>query len=360
MTRAAPRIGTIEASRAIAATLVVGFHIYKGYFQSARYWPGDVFGGVFAMGHAGVELFFVISGLIMVKLHWGDMGRPGMTGAFCAKRFARIYPLYWLCLAATSAAMLIVPGQANGRGATMGAQLGSWFLVGGDPAQSVMLVAWTLFHEMLFYALVGVVIWRPRIGVPVMLMWIGGSALLGAAGIDAGYGLAFINILFGLGIVTGLALRRRSLPVPAVLAAAGVLVLLATGADDIVWNGWSRPAQIVGYGAGSALALAGFIEMERRGWFACPRALMLVGAASYSIYLTHILVLALVTRLMAIFGLTAVVPGPVAFMGLMVIAVGAGVMVHLTAERRIVDFVRRRLELGLPTRASRQRVLPGR
>lgn len=358
MTKPAPRVETIEAGRAIAAVFVVGFHIYRGYFQSARYWPGDVFGGLFGVGHAGVELFFVISGMIMVKLHLGDAGRPGMAGAFFRKRLARIYPLYWLCLAVTSAAIIIIPPAGGPREFTLASQLGSWLLVGGDPHSSVVFVAWTLFHEMLFYALVGTAIWRPRIGVPLMAAWLAGSAVAGGMGSDAGYGLAFINVLFGVGVAAGLVSQRGGVPAPALVAAVGAMLLVATGADDVMWNALARPVQIMGYGAGSALALTGCIEMERRGWFSCPRLLLMLGAASYSIYLTHILVLALVTRLLRIFGLTAMLPGPLAFAGLLVIAVCAGVVVHLTVERRIADFVRRRMAPGMPVRAAR-RAQPG-
>ena len=182
--------------------------------------------------------------------------------------------------------------------------------------------------------------------------WLAGSAVIGGMGLDAGYGLGFINILFGVGMAAGLVSRRGGMPAPGVVAAIGAVLLLATGVDDVVWNALARPVQIIGYGTGSALALTGCIEMERRGWFSCPRLVMAVGAASYSIYLTHILVLALVTRLLRIFGLTTVLPGPLAFAGLLVISVGAGMVVHVTAERRIVDYVRRRMEQGVPGAAG--------
>ena len=212
---------------------------------------------------------------------------------------------------------------------------------------------------MLFYALFAVAIWRPLIGIMAMLAWICGSAVLGASGINLGYAFEFINILFGIGMIAGLVLRRGAVPMPALIGAIGIILFAATGFDDAAVNAWPRPAQIIGYGVGSALALVGIIEMERRGWLSFPRLALVIGAASYSIYLTHILVLALVTRLLRIFGLTLLVPGPLAFIALLVIAVAAGVAVHLTAERRIIEFVRRRLAQSVPMRASRQRIQPG-
>src|SRR4051812_15929191 len=54
-------------------------------------------------GAVGVDLFFVISGFIMVYTTAGSFGRPGAPLVFLAKRIARIVPTYWIATAAAAA-----------------------------------------------------------------------------------------------------------------------------------------------------------------------------------------------------------------------------------------------------------------
>jgi peptidoglycan/LPS O-acetylase OafA/YrhL len=56
---------------------------------------------VFQFGHAGVDLFFVISGFIITYVHYDDIGTPSRLGRYAARRFQRIYPLYWLATLVT-------------------------------------------------------------------------------------------------------------------------------------------------------------------------------------------------------------------------------------------------------------------
>jgi peptidoglycan/LPS O-acetylase OafA/YrhL len=50
-------------------------------------------------GAIGVDLFFVISGFIMVYTTWDDFGAPGSSIRFFARRLIRIAPLYWIATA---------------------------------------------------------------------------------------------------------------------------------------------------------------------------------------------------------------------------------------------------------------------
>ena len=45
---------------------------------------------------AGVDLFFVISGFIMVVSCWPEFGKPYAPRRFIVRRLVRIVPLYWL------------------------------------------------------------------------------------------------------------------------------------------------------------------------------------------------------------------------------------------------------------------------
>src|SRR5205823_1051949 len=141
------------------------------------------------------------------------------------------------------------------------------------------------WHEMVFYLFCAAVIAAPRIGIPAFVLW----TLACATNSLPGYVFGFINILFSFGVAVALMLRRWTIPVPSAFLAGGVALFLGTAAlvDYTAWlPEWSTS---ILFGAGAALALLGAIELERCGRLVSPRWLEFVGAASFSIYLTHIL-----------------------------------------------------------------------
>src|SRR5579871_6566002 len=87
------RLDSLQAVRAAASLLVVFYHaqsvleIHYGF---------TAFGGMFANGNKGVDLFFVLSGFIMVYIHAGDIGRAERLGHYAFARFTRIYPMVWV------------------------------------------------------------------------------------------------------------------------------------------------------------------------------------------------------------------------------------------------------------------------
>ena len=337
------RIRNIEAGRAVAAILVVFYHIDKYYFSSARYWREDFLGGLFSFGHAGVEFFFVLSGLLMTMIHFDDLGKAGRLVPFVKKRFARIYPFYWACLALLFVVVLVVPALATARPPTLMRMLPSIVLAGDNPLNTFLFVAWTLYHEVLFYAVFALAIWRPKIGVPLALIWFATCFAFAREDEATLYPLKFINVLFLFGIGTGLVLRRATVPLPGLLAALGTVLFLATGLDDAYFHLLSRPPQIAAYGLGAAMVLVGSVMLERQGRMVAPAALVLAGQASYSIYLTHMLVLAVSAKLALRLGIPGWLPGPIGFVGLAAAAILGGIVVHRLVEKPLVRATRRRL-----------------
>ncbi len=340
-----PRLASIEAGRAFAATIVVLYHVDKYYFASAKYWPDAIFAGLFSFGHAGVEFFFVLSGLIITMAHANDIGRPGRVGNFFKNRVARIFPLYWLCLALMIAELLLAPGYS--RRLDAGSILASVLLIGPDPHAALLFVGWTLFHEMLFYALFGLAIWRPGLGLPLLAIWLLAAALLPQFCAVPAYPIGLIDLLFGLGIAAGLVLRRGELPAPGLIAALGVALFLFTGIAESCWHITARTLQLFGYGLGAMLALVGLVSFERRHGLRLPQMLRLTGKASYSIYLTHMLILPPLVWAAEMADATRDVPAPLAFALLFVAAMGCGIIVHLAVEVRLVRLVRTWLDRPL-------------
>jgi peptidoglycan/LPS O-acetylase OafA/YrhL len=90
------KLQSIQILRGIAAILVVLSHfctVMRQYHPMQSFISGA---GLVALGGMGVDIFFVISGFIMVVTTNGRSDGPGAALNFLRKRALRIYPLYWI------------------------------------------------------------------------------------------------------------------------------------------------------------------------------------------------------------------------------------------------------------------------
>jgi peptidoglycan/LPS O-acetylase OafA/YrhL len=354
----ADKLSNVEAGRGIAATLVVLYHTTIYYFSTPKYWTGTALNGLFAFGHSGVEFFFVLSGFIMIWIHRSDIGKPSRVGNFAWKRFQRIYPFFWFVFAVTIALLWLLPssGQAIDRRPSI--MLQSFLLAGWDPMHAVVFVSWTLWHEILFYAFCALVIAVPRIGIPAFVTWILVCAIMIFTPWRAPwpyYLTHHINVLFGVGVVLGLYMRDRRLPMPGLVCALGVAIFMSAGLLTDYSQALPLWALRDMFGLGAALGLAGAIELERLKRLVAPNWACVLGAASYSIYLTHMLTLTLFAKVASLLHLPSLLPPVLGFIALAGCAIGAGVVVHYLLERPILNAaaaLRRRWPRRFTTKAA--------
>lgn len=99
------RLLTLQVTRGVAANLVVLSHLS---IIEAKYTGGQILPAFAVYGTAGVDIFFVLSGFIMVIIAEG-------IGAvqFLWRRVARIYPAYWLVSLVVLATSVVEPGWVN-------------------------------------------------------------------------------------------------------------------------------------------------------------------------------------------------------------------------------------------------------
>src|SRR4051794_36362391 len=101
-----PRLAALDALRFVAAAAVVMYHLTAR--TSIAWGPAQTerLGGIgrwTAYGSLGPELFFVISGFVILLTAWG---RP--TAQVVASRVARLYPAYWFAVLATGVLLLVL------------------------------------------------------------------------------------------------------------------------------------------------------------------------------------------------------------------------------------------------------------
>lgn len=143
------QIYNLQLLRAFAALNVVYFHIIgtsEAYGFKVQ-WSYFLNG----WGANGVDIFFVISGFIMVYVQ-NLKSRSGVE--FIVDRVVRIAPIYWLLTIAIVIGSFIIPGAFNDAPTDPGWIFSSLFFV-SQPLMEVLpvlYVGWTLEYEMLFYA----------------------------------------------------------------------------------------------------------------------------------------------------------------------------------------------------------------
>lgn len=152
-----PRLAYLDALRFVAALMVVFYH-YIG--RNHPFWGADVV-DVFplatkfaAWGALGVQLFFLISGFVILM---SAEGRP--IGAFVASRVSRLYPAYWFAVLSTAVMMTwIAPSGAFRDLSVQEVLINLTMMQEGFGVKSVDGVYWTLWVEVLFYLMVGCLI----------------------------------------------------------------------------------------------------------------------------------------------------------------------------------------------------------
>jgi peptidoglycan/LPS O-acetylase OafA/YrhL len=137
----AGRLHELDALRFVAALSVVLYHLT---YTNSAVSTFPAIGAVTRFGYVGVNLFFMISGFVIL---WSAQGRSPV--AFAISRFSRLYPIFWVAIIATSA-VLWHEGGITIRQMLLNATMVSGYL-GVDYVDTVY---WTLQIELKFYILI--------------------------------------------------------------------------------------------------------------------------------------------------------------------------------------------------------------
>jgi len=282
-----PKLYSLQILRFVAAFAVVLFHLGAGY-QADLVMERNIFG----IGAWGVDIFFVISGFIIAFTT--DPGRGLLY--FAWRRVVRIVPLYWSLTLGLAAIGLIMPELLDSTVIDAESLLKSLFFIpyerGDGSVRPILFLGWTLNYEMFFYALYGL---GMALGFRTCLM----PLALVVAVVAAGYLLPIESVVwnfytnpilleFACGIVLCVVYRRytdafaRASPFLVALLILVLAVKLAFPGVQSLWAG-AIPAVIV-------VAAALSIRVAKTPF---SSFLILLGDASYSLYLSHPYVLQL-------------------------------------------------------------------
>ena len=339
----------IEASRGLAAMMVVMFHVTSVLTQHNQYGV-RVMGGLWLFGRAGVDFFFVLSGFIITFIHTRDFGQPDQFVPFWRKRVWRIYPVYWFATLGTQALLAFSP-TADRAEQNPWHIVASWLLV-PELGVPIVGVGWSLRHELLFYAFFGLLLLQRRVGAAILTMWACGCVWNAGAMMAAGKpyftGIAgdlvfrTFNLEFFFGIAVAFLVRRPAWR-PRAMLIAGAILFMGNGLYESFGpplpNEW--PPHNALYAIGAALMLYGTACLDLRRQWTVPRWALALGSASYSIYLVHAPVAAVVAELIR--RIRAAVPIPIELTFIVTVGAGviAGLIVHRLVERPVMRFAAR-------------------
>jgi peptidoglycan/LPS O-acetylase OafA/YrhL len=296
----------IQILRALAALMVVFAHAQDDALNQAT-----KSGGGFARFHAlpwdtGVDLFFVISGFIMVHSSRRLFATNGAARTFIARRITRIVPLYWLITSLTLLGCAYAAWEGHRAFPHLDEIMASYGFVpfarpeDGQP-RPLMSLGWTLNYEMFFYAIFALFIFlhRDRAIIAVtlsLLLCVALGALFKPSQTALAYWSDPIVLEFVFGALLALAyeqgwrLTRSAVPA---LIMVGLSILAfdlggmaRMGPFDVEHNGFLRlfacglPMALIFL----AVALADPAMSGRGRVFSF---LVLLGDASYALYLFH-------------------------------------------------------------------------
>ena len=149
------KIANIQALRGIAVLLVVLYHIMITQRRIGD--GGGLLPAWFLVGISGVDLFFTISGFVMVVVTRGKFQRVGEMGRFLYNRLTRVYPMYWTYTLVSLAAFTIL-----GSTALTEDNLFRSLLLIPQNKMPLLSVGWTLIHEVYFYLAFTLLLWAPE------------------------------------------------------------------------------------------------------------------------------------------------------------------------------------------------------
>jgi exopolysaccharide production protein ExoZ len=364
----AETIVAIQVLRAVAALAVVFSH---AAFDLHRFATGDVL-RYFHLGDAGVDLFFVISGFVMVYASEPLFGRAGAATVFFVHRLVRIVPLYWLATTfyvamALTAAAFAKPYNFD-KSYDLQTIAASYLFIPLPRPDGVMQPmvgqGWTLNYEMFFYAIFALSLLAPRrVAVTAACCTLLALATLGRLLAPLPPPLAFwtdtIVLEFALGMLLGVAYRRGTKlakPLALLLIFSGMVLFaiepLIPSVPSLRFVTWGVPAAMVVTGA-----TCGRFVLQKPTW----RIPTIIGDASYALYLFHpmpiraILLMARRAGFDMAHALWFYVPAGIAT------SVALALAIHFAFERPVTSALRRRLAFvgpGAQTAATKTQALP--
>jgi exopolysaccharide production protein ExoZ len=335
------RLDWVELGRGLAALAVVLVHASNG-MKEAQYSGQAFMKDWFFAGFLGVDFFFVLSGFIILYVHFYDIEKPQRALRYGWRRVTRIFPSYWIILITGLTFNHFL--QSDRAPVTL-----SWLeqqaslVPGFDPWLGP---AWTLRFELIFYVIFSVLLFSRKIGMTVVAAWFL-LIVTTSFGIESfepkHYRYNFWNIItspynlnffFGMSLAYALRQKRYLTGLVWLYAALGGMFALWSFSYGIHWHSWIR---YPGFGVVFAALLGLLLLINQRDW-PLPKIFTFLGTISYSLYLSHALFIGYFLAALARSGLYPHIPEVLIFLGQIATAIICSTLIYRLLEKPLLNW----------------------
>lgn len=276
----------LQVLRFVAAALVVVYH--------ATSLASEQIGGVsiWKKGGYGIDLFFVLSGFVIV---WSSAplfkSRSGWL-TFVRRRAVRVIPMYWIATTMKAIAIVCASSMVVHARLSISTLLASYAFIPcrnlDNNFMPILGVGWTLNYEMFFYALVAIALFMRVhvfrfVGTILALLAIG-SWFRQPSWPWPSFYLNSLVLEFFLGMLIArycLQGKRLAPKVAVPMLLAGFILLLTPTPMDVL-------APVIPEGVPAAMIILATASLEDY-LPRIPKPVIFLSEASYSIYLFHLL-----------------------------------------------------------------------
>ncbi len=283
------KLNSLQAGRGIAALMVVLYHANIKYGFGGNHF----FGHMFSLGFAGVDFFFVLSGFIIAYTSYHFIGHKEKTISFIRKRFLRVYPIYWVYLMVVLAVCFLQYHD-------MHIFDNIWKTITLFPGHPhIIKTSWTLKFEIFFYALFAILIFSPWSLVIITLIAI--ISIINAVLQNTGtYGLfqnkqlndlfSPFNIEFLFGILAFLIYPKinKSMIIILLICLLITMILEILFLTGLNFEDMAYGKRIIPFGLPAFAAVLTFAAVDHLNLLKTPRIFVMLGDASYTLYLIHL------------------------------------------------------------------------
>lgn len=315
------RLDSVQMLRAIAALAVIWSH---STLELLRFTDVDLrtFSSLSSMGRIGVDIFFVISGFVMVYVSSRHFQKTGEVSRFVLRRIIRVVPVYWFYTSLMLGVALAAPRLLRDFEFSWLHVAASYFFIpwptpGDDGFHPLLGIGWTLNYEMFFYFLFAPFLLFAREKAVLALAGLFLCIALAGQALDP-EAAAFwfwsrpIILEFVAGALLALAFLRgwrlnRLLATVVMAIGLGWIVCVAE-----YWNQGGLDARLFVTGVPSILIVASVTLREASNTYGATSLFRLgfirLGDASYSLYLVHMFVIRALTKILSPDALGAAYP----------------------------------------------------
>ena len=309
------KLDGLELLRFLAALAVVAFHIPS-----------------IGVGHFGVDIFFVISGFVMM------LSTSNNSNQFLLKRVIRIVPLYWLATLGVFGIALVAPSVLRSTDASIIDLVKSLLFIpfdkNGVGHQPVLAVGWTLNYEMYFYAFFAFSCllssrFRGFIAVSFIIL-----NMFILRNFDDFVSQTYANLIvleFGLGVALYLMLNKETFQMLAILSLIGFAALF----------NFEEGHRFFLFGLPSLFIVLIAVSYSNR--FPHTSLIPLLGSASYALYLCHAYIIRVFDRLVDWFSNENTILAFSAVLISLLGSIGVSILVFKYIENPVLIYLRQKL-----------------